>query len=183
MKRVTHFIFAIILTATPILSFGQDTTITSENSKKEKKISYSLINEYGFFIGKTKYFPFFLPGVTGIFVNGIRFDETQNEIGIGVGTEFVMDSPWRFFPVYLNYRHYYQGKGNKKPLINIGVGTLLTLQRDPYLNEVPPCTAGLYTTIAGGFKAKAFSFTSGIFLKSSDGDFVGGVEIKAGFTF
>ncbi|MCL2435638.1 MAG: hypothetical protein FWD09_05820, partial [Lentimicrobiaceae bacterium] len=80
MKKFILIIFAAILMAMPTIIFGQQETSTKENTEKEKTISYSFINEYGFYGGGTF-------GGAGIFVNGIRFNKTQDMIGIGIGYE------------------------------------------------------------------------------------------------
>jgi hypothetical protein len=183
MKKIISTLFAILFMAAPVLSYGQEETKTNENTEKNKKISYSFINEYGYYIGGGF-------GFTGIFVNGIRFNETQDLIGIGLGYEADFRTGQNM-PIYVNYRHYF-GMKKLKPLINIGIGTRLTFWESydwnywvdwggsPKLHV----TAGLYGTIAAGFKVKAFSFTSGAFIKSFGAeDFFGGIEVKVGYTF
>ena len=166
--------------AAPILSFGQ-----SENKPVdlEKKIAYSFINEYGGFLGGQF-------GFTGVFVNGIRL-KSQDMFGIGVGYEIDTYSA-QSIPIYFNYRHYFIGKRNFTPLVNIGVGTRISFWDewygycDPwgcYGEWVPRVAPGLYATVAGGFKVKAFSFTSGFFFKSCGNNFFGGFEIKVGLTY
>ena len=172
-------LFIIIFIITPTLIWGQEITAIGENSEKEKKISYSFITEYGFSIGFDK-FGFFGTEMNSVFVNGIRFNKTQDEIGIGIGFEYY-HSAKQFFPIFLNCRHYFPTKKNLTPLINIGIGTRLYTIFPRY--EV--VSTGLYSTIVAGFKINAFSFTSGLFIKSWGWDFnyYGGIEIKAGFTF
>jgi len=184
MKKHFLIIIAAVFMAMPLISFGQQETSTNENTDDEKKISYSFINEYGIFAGGTF-------GISGVFVNGIRFNKTQDLIGIGVGYEF---GEWDYIPIFINYRHYFPGKKKLKPLINFAVGTRLTFWTEyigggcrdghcyPY-EEKDRVTPGLYATMAAGFKVKTFSFTSGFFLKSWKQDFYGGVEVKVGFTF
>jgi len=172
-------LFIIIFIITPTLIFGQEITAIGENSEKEKKISYLFINEYGFSIG------FDTDGFLGaemnsVFVNGIRFNKTQDEIGIGIGYDYYYSTK-QFLPIFLNYRHYFPSKKNLTPLVNIGIGTRLYTIFPRY--EV--VSTGLYSTFATGFKINAFSFTAGFFVKSCFWDFMyyGGVEVKAGFTF
>jgi len=190
MKKSSFLVlFTVIFVTMPVLSFGQDTTI-NENSKKEKKISYSFINEYGFCMGK--YFEgdrgLLRKGAKGVFVNGIRFNKTQDEIGIGLGIEWLVFS--QTYPIYFNYRHYFLSKTQIKPLINVAVGTRLGF----WQNHEPDwmgnfdtkiyCSTGLYSTISTGFKVKAFSFTAGFLIRSwGFDDFFGGGEINVGFTF
>ena len=184
MKKILLIIFAAILIATPILSFGQQETSTNENT--EKNISYSFINEYGFFGGGTF-------GFTSVFINGIRFNKTQDLIGIGIGYEADFRSE-QSLPIFVNYRHYFPAMGKKKqlqPLVNVGLGVRISfweewLYGDPYYyysHSRQRVTPGLYATVASGFKVKAFSFTSGFFMKSWNDEYFGGVEVKVGFTF
>ena len=193
MKKTAVTIFAILFVALPFLSFGQQETSTKDNNNAEPKISYALINEYGFFVGGSF-------GFTGIFVNGIRFNKTQDILGIGVGYEADTRSG-QSVPLFINFRHYFPGKRLLKPLFNIGIGTRISfwkeyhdyyvqVEENGYVHDVycsePPrqrVTPGLYGTIAAGFKVKAFSFTSGFFLKSWNKEFFGGVEVKVGYTF
>jgi hypothetical protein len=206
MKKLFIIIFAAFFMAATLISFGQEETKTKEKSEYENKcsISYAFINEYGTYLGGAF-------GFTGIFVNGVRFNKTQDVIGIGVGYEVGSESPYpnyyysydtpQSIPLFVNYRHYFPGKRALKPLVNIGIGTRISFWKEwtgyyvdyevdgyPYPTwmsepEEQKIKAGLYTTIAAGFKVKAFSFTSGFFLKSCYKNYFGGVEVKAGFTF
>jgi hypothetical protein len=210
MKKTTSFFFAILFLAIPFLSFGQKETSTDEKNKNECRVSYALINEYGFSVGSSF-------GFTGIFVNGIRFNKTQDVIGIGLGYEIdtkphasykdlqyfqysVSVENAQSIPVFVNYRHYFFGKRALKPLINFAIGTRINFWKEQYYWNYPyyeyvdilpvpqnadrqKIEAGLYATIAAGFKVKAFSFTSGFFLKSWNKEYFGGIEVKVGYTF
>ena len=188
MKNIFLAIITTVFIASPIVSFGQDTI--AENTTKEKRISYAFINEYGGNFGAVINDGFFWGEIIGVFVNGICFNKTQNEIGIGIGTEhmFIVQT----FPIYFNYRHYFPTFLDVTPLINIAVGTRLSRwadhlsDRDPTAPHKVLVSAGLYSTIAGGFKVKSFSLTAGAFLKSLeflDNYYFIGAEIKVGFTF
>jgi len=186
MKQGRSLIIFIAIAMMPISGFGQERSTSNETTNKEKKISYAFSYESGFYIGK--FFDIGLTrGMTGVFVNGIRFNKTQDEIGIGIGYDSEYDGEWAmFFPVYFNYRHYFSSKGKIKPLINIGLGTRFNFDDIWYGRPSKiECISGLYSTIATGFKAKSFSFIAGLFIKSWEWDFEysAGVEIKAGFTF
>ena len=213
MKKIALTIFAIIFLATPLLSFGQEETSTKEKFEGEEKcnISYTFINEYGFYAGGTI-------GFTGVFVNGIRFNKTQDIIGLGLGYELdskstyseYYENGWYYkhtsdpqsIPIFVNYRHYFPGKRALKPLVNFGIGTRISFWKewtswgepyyidDVYVYDIwhngtheQQVGVGLYATMAAGFKVKSFSFTSGFFMKSMDKDFFGGVEVKVGITF
>jgi hypothetical protein len=187
MKKIAIILFAIIFLATPLLSFGQEETPANE----KKNLSYAFINEYGGFLGGTF-------GFTGVFINGIAIKK-QDIIGLGVGYEVDTESG-QSLPFFVNYRHYFPGKRALKPLVNFAVGARICFwdeyigypvyyEYNGYMYEewygefrsrVDP---GFYATMAAGFKVKAFSFTSGFFMKSCAKHFYGGVEVKVGFTF
>ena len=195
MKKLSIFVFAVLM-AVPFISFGQAETKTYESSNPEKVASYTFISEYGLYFGNSF-------GFTSIFVNGVRFNKTQDVLGIGIGYE-IDTYPDRFYwaniegaqniPIFFNYRHYFPGKRALKPLVNIATGLRLNFWREyccgsgcrlehwmPYYKK--QYSLGFYGTVAAGFKVKAFSFTSGFFLKSWDYYFYGGMEMKVGFTF
>jgi hypothetical protein len=196
MKKFFLIIIAIVFMAAPLFVFGQQETSTKEKTQEEKPISYTFINEYGFYGG-----PVF--GFSGIFVNGIRFNKTQDVVGLGIGYE-IDSRPYQDYfrsgysegaqsvPVFINYRHYFPSKKKLKPLVNIGIGMRINFWRqntyydlidDWYPVRSQKVDAGLYGTMAAGFKVRAFSFTSGFFLKSWNKNYFGGVEVKVGFAF
>ena len=192
MKKSFFMIVAIVFLATLTPSFGQSETKPDEDTKQGKKISYSFINEYGIYFGSAgDYYRNGSSGFTGIFVNGICFNKTQDLIGIGIGYEG--DNRYGYgMPLFVNYRHYFSCNKKLKPLINIGFGAKLYITKSykygivypgclisPVIDVVP----GMYATFVGGFKVKAFSFTSGAFVKSGGDDFFAGLEVKVGFTF
>jgi hypothetical protein len=187
MKKSLIIFIAIVFMAAPILSFGQSDTTIINNEKKEKKISFSFINEYGLYAGGTI-------GFAGIFVNGFKINKTQDLIGIGTGYE-IDSRTFQNMPIFVNYRHYFNARKKIEPLLNLGIGTRLAFEQyqrnnydgdyfyDPLKTPKIKVTPGIYATLAAGFKVKAFTFTSGAFLKSYDTDFFAGFEIKTGFTF
>lgn len=159
--------------------------------QQEKKIAYNFINEYGFFVGKNV-------GWTGVFVNGITIKQ-NDAIGIGVGYG-LNTGTFQEVPVFLNYRHYFDRGRKLKPLINIaaGVGFHFWTEEIPYpvvdpyghytyyeYTEESKHGIGLYSTIAGGFRVKALSFTGGFFFRTfpNTKGFGGGIEAKIGYTF
>ena len=189
MEQRRSLIVFIAIAVMPIFGFGQDKSTSNESTEKEKKISYAFSYESGFYVGK--FFDWgFTKGITGVFVNGIRFNKTQNEIGFGIGYD-ILNIDYEsimFFPVYFNYRHYFSSKGKVKPLINVGIGTQFYFDERYGRNPKIECISGLYSTVAAGFNVKYFTFTAGLFIKSCEwnydfGDYNAGVEIKAGFTF
>ena len=159
-------IFLITLVAIPFLSFGQGMA----KNMGSKKVSYSFITEHGMSLGGD------IAGYTGVFVNSICINRTQDIVGIGVGVEYGIVS-LLCIPIFANYRHYFPSNRNLKPLINIAIGSRLT---SPYRAN-DSWKPGFYGVIASGFRVKAFSFTSGIYLKSLDDFVVSGFEIKLGY--
>ena len=162
----------------------------SAQQQQEKKVAYSFINEYGFFLGRHV-------GWTGVFVNGVAIN--QNDlIGIGIGYGLNTGSHQEM-PLYLNYRHYFDRGRTLKPCINVAAGVGLHFWEEdvlvPFINDYGyestywdtenRMGAGLYATIAGGFRVKAFSFTGGFFFRTfpSNNHFSGGIEAKVGYTF
>jgi len=171
-KNGLMYFWAIFMIA-PVLSFGQNTITNSENLPK---ISYNFINEYGMYAGHD------LGGVA-VFVNGVCFNKTQNIIGIGVGCEYGIASGLSL-PIFVNYRHYFPKREKIQPLVNVAVGTRLTSWYG-----TGPWYSAFYSVVAAGFRQKAFSFTSGLYVKSwawnkynNNNDFFGGVELKLGYT-
>jgi hypothetical protein len=197
MKK--NVFFTLMMAVLLLASQSVNAQSTNSNPAPEKKVSYNMINEYGFFLGG-------VCGVTGTFVNSIKFNRTNDLIGIGVGYSFDSDNG-QGIPMFLNYRHYFERPRALKPLINIAAGTTFNfwtrdywtmddiyyddLDRDDivdpgYYGSVKGRGFGLYATIASGFKVKAFSFTAGFFLRTSpiyNNAFSGGIDVKVGYTF
>ena len=106
---------SIIFILVSVFCFGQEIP-KIENLPKEKKISYSFITEHGIYM--------WWAGYTGIFVNGICLNKTQDLVGIGIGLEYdIASGP--SYPIFVNYRHYFPSKAKLEPLINIAIGTRL----------------------------------------------------------
>ena len=174
MKKLSYLLISCIFLFIGKVNAQSDDLIWQSEMEKERKISYSFINEYGGHVGVS-----FSGGpygdLTGIFVNSICFNKQQDMIGIGVGLD-CFDAAFMFsFPIFVNYRHYFPSKTNIKPLVNAALGTKINIWGE----------ADLYSTIAGGFKVKAFSFTAGVCIETwgFPHNFFGGVEIKVGYTF
>lgn len=168
---------AVFCLSAPTLS-GQEQPV--------KKIQYNFINEYGGFFGKNA-------GFTGVFVNGIAINQID-AIGIGVGYG-LNSATFQELPLFINYRHYFDRGRRLMPCINIALGAAFHFWEDEIAipnehgwydyNYENRHGVGLYSTIAGGFKVKAFSFTGGFFFRTfpSDDSFNGGIEVKVGYTF
>jgi len=171
------FLFCLVMVIFATNSFSQNNdTLPQVSNYKEKKLAYSFINEYGLKLGTTFYGrPKMAFDVTGVFINSICFNKKQDMIGIGVGCDAYWMILGATFPIFVNYRHYFPSKTNVKPLINVALGTQINIEGN---------VVGIYSTVSGGFRYKALSFTAGFFLKSWDMvDYRGGAEIKLGYTF
>jgi len=166
-------------------------TIFTVSAQKEKEnISYSFINEYGFFIGGSSLSS--VSGLSGVFVNGLNFND-KNYIGLGLGYE-MDDLSHQSIPVYLNFRHVFPSAKILKPLVNFAIGTRFSywsenqiIGYDPYYftpiygDEIQKSAFGIYSTVAAGFTVNSFSFTSGLFFKSVGKTYYSGIEVKCGF--
>ena len=173
-----------------------------QTPQPEKRFSYNMINEYGFFLGGNI-------GFNGIFVNSLKFNRTNDLLGIGVGYSI---ERWEDFddditssqgiPMFFNFRHYFDRGRKLQPLINIAAGTTFYFWKDynwhdiyydddeiyeKVVADVQRCHGfGLYTTIASGFRVKALSFTAGFFLHTNPANhnsFGAGIDVKVGYTF
>ena len=182
MKKV-NFIFMFLLCLPTVMqaqqitideAFANNDTLPQVSNFKEKKLAYSFINEYGLSFGA-----FFdnggtSLGITGVFINSICFNKKQDMIGIGVGCDVLHIFMWPSLPIFVNYRHYFPNKTNVEPLINVALGTRISIGGE----------AGIYSTVSGGFRYKALSVTLGFFIKSwNEVNYCGGAEIKIGYTF
>jgi H+/Cl- antiporter ClcA len=156
-----------------INTLHKDTTTTNKNIEREKKTSYSFFIEYGLGAG------IFFNGnpyveTTRVFVNSIKKKKKQDMIGIGIGCDSYYLVLVQAFPIFVNYRHNFSSKTNLKPLINVALGTRISVWGE----------CGLYSTIAGGFRYKSLSFNAGISIKSlNKGNESGEVEVKLGYIF
>ena len=167
-REKNRFLLILIVFFTmPTLSFGQDTTINVNNLPKS---SYVFITEHGMSLGGD------IVSYTGVFINNICFNKTSDIVGLGVGVEYGIASGLSI-PIFANYRRYFPSNRNLKPLLNIAIGSRLTA----WYGVNGTWRPDFYSTIASGFRVKAFSFTSGLYIKSLDGVFWGGFEIKLGY--
>lgn len=155
---------------------------TIQQETPANNLNYNLIMEFGPYLGNSI-------GFSGIAVNGISF-KNINLLGIGVGFEWDIHEEY-CIPLYVNFRHYFPKKNKITPLVNIGLGTRLLIEsyydydvdtnEEIYKSQYNGC--GLYTTISAGFKAGAFSFNSGFFIKTGSVGLTGGIDVRCGFTF
>ena len=175
----------IISIITLLLVLSSSSLFSQEN---KDKITYSFINEYGLFFGGGVNEGTI--GLTSVFVNGIKCNDI-NFYGIGIGYESDLFSG-QSIPMFFNYRHFFPSNKKLKPLINVALGarfsywTESNIILDYYGNiiyeDIQRNAFGFYSTVAAGFNVNAFSFTSGLFLKSVQEHFIAGFEVKAGFT-
>lgn len=158
----------------------------SAQSKNDKAISYNIINEYGIFAGTTV-------GFEGVFINSIKFNKSNDLVGVGLGYSADINS-MQGIPMFLNYRHYFDRGRIVQPLFNLAAGATYYFRNANdiiYYEDCFDCRFndpgfGLYATIASGFRAKAFSLSAGFFVHSAPNslnDVSGGLNLKVGFTF
>jgi len=179
MKKVVSLLVTALLLCATFIASAQD--------NQDKKVSYNMINEYGFYLGggsqcgvqQTNL------GFEGLLINSILFNRTQDLLGIGLGYS-VDICAGHGVPMFLNYRHYFDRGKNIKPLVNIAAGATFIFSGnfdyyDDYYNgqyyngtiyDYPEADKnktgwGLYATIASGFRYKALSFAAGFYLRSN----------------
>lgn len=176
----------IISIITLLLVLSSSSLFSQEN---KDKITYSFINEYGLFFGGGVNEGTI--GLTSVFVNGIKCNDI-NFYGIGIGYESDLFSG-QSIPMFFNYRHFFHSDRKLKPLINVALGVRFSYWSEarivgydyfgyPIYENFQQNAFGFYSTVAAGFNVNAFSFTSGLFLKSVQEHFIAGFEVKAGFT-
>jgi len=135
---------AIFLTATVFLS--------AQENEKNEKMKYSNVTEFGFFASSPRGI-----SVEATTAHGFSFQK-QHHFGLGVG--FGVYIHWYYYrpnrgtmymPIFFNYRYYFKQGEKFSPHINVAVGGI-TIEDG----------AGVYSAITMGFKAGAFSFSSGL---------------------
>jgi len=183
MKKIKTLVILLLLSVITTSIFAQNQTTP--------KFTYAFINEYGFYFGGMSANSG--PGFAGIFVNGVKFNNGQDLIGIGLGYE-VDGTVDESIPIFINYRHIFPTNVKVKPIVNFALGTRFSSWTESsiigydinlvpiYSPSVSKSAFGIYSTIAAGFQANAFSLSSGFFFKSVGSKFYSGIEIKCGFT-
>lgn len=169
MKKITIIIVSLFI-------------LCSTNLKAQEipVYKYSFINEYGFFLGSGNSFT--TVGSTGVFINGVTVND-KFFMGIGLGYESDSESG-QSVPIFLNYRYFLPSNSTFKPFLNFAFGSRFsywTVYENYWMNPTQKSAFGLYSTLGGGFNKHAFSFSSGLFVKSIGNNFFGGFEVKAGF--
>ncbi len=169
MKKIT-----LIITAILFLS------IANLKAQEIPEYKYSFINEYGFFLGSGNTFT--TVGLTGVFINGLTVNNTFF-MGVGLGYESDNESG-QSIPMFLNFRYFLPSNSNFKPFLNIALGSRFsywTIYDYYWMDPIQESALGFYSTLGAGFNKHAFSFSSGLFVKSIGNNFFGGLEVKAGF--
>jgi len=136
--RTRTFVLAVLLSATVTL-FAQE----------NEKIKYSNITEFGFFATSPQSFGLDITTVHGFSIN------KQHHIGLGFGIGGGFHESYDgyyYSPVFFNYRLYFKPERKFSPHVNVSLGGMIATEN----------IAGLYSSIAAGFKAGAFSFSSGL---------------------
>lgn len=154
--------------------------VSNIKAQEDPTYKYSFINEYGIFLGSGNHFT--TVGLTGVFINGVTINE-KFFMGIGLGYESDNESG-QSVPIFLNYRYFLPSNSTFKPFLNFAIGSRFsywTVSDYYWMDPVQKSAFGIYSTLGAGFNKHAFSFSSGLFLKSIGDNFFGGFEVKAGF--
>jgi len=153
-------------------------------AQENEKIKYSNVTELGYIAVSPK--GVMLEVAT---VNGVAIDK-QHHFGLGVGfgtnvfhTSF--EKVFVFMPIFFNYRNYFKPERNFSPHLNVSLGGIA--MEGGY---------GFYSSLTMGFRAKAFSFSSGLsftpmyrevdtyhFVSNLKWTRLFGIVLKCGFTF
>ena len=174
MKNKTLLFSLFVLSS--IVLFGQE-------NKTAKNIKYSNITEYGC-IGVNPADKFFLEATI---INGFSLNQ-KHIFGLGTGLvfRFHVEHSFYVYPFtlfFLNYRYYFLTNKEFSPHINVAIGGFPTnFHNNVYTN--------FYSALTVGFRAKYFSFSSGISFLVTQGVLSGlfpfkesvGFTMKWGFT-
>ncbi len=124
-----------------------------------EKASYSNITEFGFLAASPKGVSF-----EATTVNGFCFNK-MHSIGIGIGigintykeyrssTEYTSNNNTAYTPIFLNYRVYFKPENVFSPHLNLSIGGMIVEDG-----------SGAYSSLTMGFRARKFSFSSGLSL-------------------
>jgi len=148
--------------ATAFLSAGF--SLSAQENETKETIKYSNVTEFGFAAASPQ-------GVSleATTVHGVSMNKKHHfGLGLGIGINFHKNtyysslpsypSYWStsttstlYMPIFLNYRLCFKPDKKKSPHINLSAGGL-----------IPDEGTGIYSSITAGFKAGAFSFSSGL---------------------
>lgn len=199
MKKIA-VIFMIGLLFTSTLLSAQN---NGNESNENKKLSYSIFNEYGYYFSPMSmplhdtYDGSILAGFATTMVNNLTLNKNMH-FGFGLGFEFDSEGGMNA-PLFFNFRNYF-GKSDSKfrPMINAAMGMRICYGEerryvytwneyygvwDSYVINKNVTKMGVYATFGGGFRAGAFSFHAAYFLKSGVNTFSMGLEMKVGLVF
>ena len=135
--------------AVVILCMLVSVSLFAQESEKKEKIRYSNITEFGLFATSPHSFGLDLTTVHGVSIN------KQHHIGLGFGIGGGFHESYDgyyYSPVFVNYRLYFKPEKKFSPHINVSLGGMVATDN----------IVGVYSSIAAGFKAGAFSFSSGL---------------------
>jgi len=128
-------------------------SLFAQESEKIEKIRYSNITEFGFITTSPQSFGLDITTVHGFSIN------KQHHIGLGfgIGGGFLesydgINDGYYYSPIFFNYRLYFKPEKKFSPHVNVSLGGMIATEN----------IAGVYSSIAAGFKAGAFSFSSGL---------------------
>lgn len=178
-------------------------TLLSAQDYENKKLSYSIFNEYGYYFSPMSMplnnsdYGGILAGFTTTVVNNLTLNKNMH-FGLGLGFEFDSDGGMNA-PLFFNFRNYFGNSNNKfRPMVNAAIGMRICAGEErgyiytwneyfgaweSYVTNFDVTRVGAYATFGGGFRAGAFSFHAAYFLKSGINVFSMGLEMKVGLVF
>ena len=153
-------------------------SLSAQEDEAKETIRYSNVTEFGFTTASPRGIS--LEATTA---HGISIEKQHCfGLGTGIGVNFLNRNSYNYtnrttvyMPVFFNYRLYFKPEKTFSPHVNIAVGGLV-------LEE----GTGIYSSIAMGFKAGSFSFSSGLSFMPFCTDewyYPFGMTLKVGFSF
>ena len=158
-------------------------SLSAQENETKETYTYSNITEFGFFTTN-------IDGVAieATTVHGFAVDNKHHfGLGIGFGASTHIYYTSSYIPVFANYRLYFKPDQKRSPHVNASLGGLMIKDG-----------GGVYSSLAMGFKAGGFSFSSGLSFMAinqkergyysfehsdSQWSYPFGIIIKWGFTF
>ncbi|MDL2297031.1 hypothetical protein LJC68_05970 [Bacteroidales bacterium OttesenSCG-928-B11] len=164
-------------------------------TENDNRLSYSIFNEYGFYLSPMTITKNNISsgGFGGVFgftttvVNNLVLDKNMH-FGLGLGVEFDSQDDMSV-PLFFNFRNYFKDSGDKfRPMVNAALGMRYSYSEhyyyyNYYSSSIYEDNIGVYATLGGGFKVRAFSFHAGYFFKSGANVYSMGLEVKVGLVF
>lgn len=140
-----------VKTVTISALFLVSVSLFAQENGSNETIKYSNITEFGFYAVSPRGISF-----EATTVNGFSMDKHHHfGLGFGMGYNFFLsyEYPTAYMPAFVNYRYYFTPDKRFSPQINASLGGAMVEDG-----------GGIYSSLTMGFKAKKFSFSSGLSL-------------------